>query len=46
VANSHNEADLLNAAARASTDGVERLVRLAKQRERMDDVQAMLKARR
>ena len=45
VANSHNEEDLLNAAARASTDGVERLVRLAKQRERMDDVQAMLKAR-
>ena len=45
VANSENEAELLNAAALASTDGVERLVRLAKQRERMSDVQAMLKAR-
>ncbi len=45
VANSENEAELLNAAALASTDCVERLVRLAKQRERMSDVQEMLKAR-
>ena len=45
VANSENEAELLNAAVRASTDSVERLVRLAKQRERMSDVQEMLKAR-
>ncbi len=45
VANSENEAQLLTAAVLASTDGVERLVRLAKQRERLNDVQAMLKAR-
>ena len=45
VANSENEAELLNAAVLASTDGVERLVRLAKQRERMSDVQEMLRQR-
>ncbi len=45
VANSENEAELLNAAALASTDGVERLVRLAKQRERISDVQEMLRQR-
>ena len=45
VANSENEAALLNASVLTSSEGVERLVRLAKQRERLNDVQEMLRQR-
>ncbi len=45
TARADNEARLLRAAAIASTDGVERMVRLAKQRECLDDVQQMLRQR-
>ena len=45
VATSENEAELLAAASRHSTEGVEQVVRRLKQRERLDDVQEMLRQR-
>jgi len=45
VASSDNEEDLAAAARFTSTEGVERMVRRLKQRERLDDVQALLRQR-
>ncbi len=45
VATADNEVELLAAACRHSTEGIEQIVRRLKQRERLDDVQEMLRQR-